>query len=249
MRISIKYIVSSILGIMVLYHIPNTIYQIPAAYAADSTPSASIKSKVDALKAEIASKAAKLKQEINSRLQNKAYVGVIKQKSDNTLTLASSSGPKIVKTTQDTNYQVTKKSKSKTTFATLSEEDYIAALGDVDETGVLTARKIIVLPTTNNQKPKTYLWGQIISVSDNLLNLRDKDAKSVAVSITSQTDTQGNYKKNDFVIVSGLMSQNEILEAKFIYVIPQGGFIKTKQLATPSAQPATKSASQSGKKK
>ena len=40
--------------------------------AVDSTPSAEIKAKLEELKKEIASKAAKLKQEVNRKLQNKA---------------------------------------------------------------------------------------------------------------------------------------------------------------------------------
>ena len=58
--------------------LPYTLYP---AHALDSTPSAEIKTKLEALKQAIASKAAIIKQEINHKLQNKAYVGLVKTKS------------------------------------------------------------------------------------------------------------------------------------------------------------------------
>ena len=85
------------------FYILHSTFYIPAAFAAESTPSsdplrqsdseASIKSKLEELKKEIASKAAKLKQEVNQRLQNKAYVGAVKAVSETSITIASQSGP------------------------------------------------------------------------------------------------------------------------------------------------------------
>ncbi|EKD65299.1 MAG: hypothetical protein ACD_50C00131G0001, partial [uncultured bacterium] len=46
----------------------TTNYELRTVYAANSTPSADIKAKLEELKKEIASKAAKLKQEIGRRL-------------------------------------------------------------------------------------------------------------------------------------------------------------------------------------
>ena len=80
-----------------------TLIPLPA-YAMDSTPSANIKAKLEELKQEIASKAAKLKQEINLKLQNKAFIGTIKTKSINSITLASNTGSKIISLNQDTQY-------------------------------------------------------------------------------------------------------------------------------------------------
>jgi len=80
---------------------------------------------------------------------------------------------------------------------------------------LVTAKKIILLPTTNSQL-KTYLWGQIISISDKLITLKDKDVKNVAVSLNSQSQV----KLNDFVILTGTKNGNDIFEAGFIFVIP-----------------------------
>ena len=212
-------------------------YCLSPVYAADSTPSADIKIKLEQFKAEIASKAAKLKSEIDRKLTNRAYIGKVKQKSNTSLTLASSSGPRIITINQDSEFASWVKGK-KFSQKILSEEDYIASLGDIDETGVLTAKRIILLPTQNSE-PKTYLWGQIIAISDNLATLKSKEGKSIAVSLNS------NVNVNQFVILTGNMGKNDIFKASFVYIIPQGGILKSKKIASPSATP--KSATPSAK--
>lgn len=211
---------------------------LPPVFAADSTPSADIKSKLEELKKEIASKAAKLKQDVNRKLKDKAYVGKVKSKSDQSITLASLTGPKMISINQDTVYESNTKKKTKFSFKTLTEEDYIVGLGDVDETGVLIAKKIILLPTANSEKQKAFLWGKIISISDKLMTLKDRSLKNVAASIA----TPSKVKLNDFVILTGTKDENGIFEAEFIYPIPQGGILKPKKVATPSAKVASPSA-------
>ena len=225
-----------------LYPIPYTLYP---TFAADSTPSADIKIKLEELKKEIASKAAKLKQEVNRKLKDKAYVGLVKAISETSLTLAAESGPKIVSINQDTVFESKIKSKQKFSQKSLSEENYVATLGDIDETGVLTAKKIILLPDVSSEKPKAFLWGQAISISDKLITLKSRDFKNVAASLPAES----KVSLNDFVILTGNMAKNDIFKARFVYVIPQGGIIKPKKVVTPSAQTATKSATSSGKKK
>lgn len=179
---------------------------------------------------EIASKAAKLKEQINKKLQNKVYVGVIKSKSTTTLTLATRTGTKIVNINQDTIYDPILSKK-----VTLKEEDSVATLGDVDETGVLTARKVVKLPTTNS-KPKTYLWGSIISVSEDIVTTRNKEGKHIAISI-SEINTP--IKVDQIIIATGYLNKNNILDAEFIFATGQ---IKTKpSVATSSTREATKS--------
>lgn len=211
--------------IIVVITIINII--VSPVYAVDSTPSAEVKSKLEALKKEIASKAAKLKGEVTRKLKDKAYVGKLKVKSPTSLTLATRSGPKIVSLNQDT---ILPKKK-------FAEEDYLVGLGDVDETGVLTAKKLILLPQPSAEQ-KTYLWGQAISISDKLVTLKDRDLKNMAVSLPPSS----NVKLNDFVILTGNKTKNDIFEVEFVYVIPQGGIIKLKKVATPSAKEATPSA-------
>ena len=231
------------------FYILHSTFYIPAALATNSTPSADIKIKLEELKREIASKAATLKTAIDKKLTNKAYIGKIKTKSNTAITIASKNGPRIVNINQDTEILSQVKGK-KYSQKLISEEDYIAALGDIDENQVLTAKKLILLPppsgTHSNQLPvKTYLWGQIVSVSDNLVILKDRNLKTTSVSLPNQKAV----KLSDFVILTGSLGKNNIFQAEFVYVIPKGGFIRPKKAATPSAQVATKSATQSGKKK
>ncbi len=225
-----------------LYPLPYTLYP---GYAADSTPSASVKAKLDILKQEIASKAAKLKSEINQKLQNKAYIGTVKTKSDEhsstgfkTITLAVSSGLKLVTVNQDTIYE-TKSKRSKFSLKSLAEEDYVAALGDVDEIGTLIAKKIILQPDPTKDVTSVF-WGQVISLSEKLV-IKTKDLKNITVTAGDNTNFS-DVKLNDFIIVTGVVNDSQILKADFIYVIPQGGFLKTKKTATPSATPASSSA-------
>lgn len=224
---------------------------VPFAYAADSSPSATLspdlKIKLDDLKKEIASKAARLKQEMNRKLLNKAYVGIIKAKTETTLTLASKTGAKIVTINEDTVFESKIKSKpsqtgskQKLSLKTLNEEDYIAALGDVDETQVLIAKKITLLPAP--KETKTYFWGQIISASNKLITVLERNQKNIAVSFSDASVKKGDdavtsddLSLRDFVITTGVLNESGILHAEFIYIIPQGGIIKPKT-ATPSGK-------------
>ncbi|MDO8618755.1 MAG: DUF5666 domain-containing protein [Candidatus Daviesbacteria bacterium] len=218
-------------------------------YAADASVSADLKSKFETfLKSpEFASKVAQLKQEINVKLQNKAYVGTVKTKSSNTLTIASLTGPKLVTVNLDTVYE-TKSKRTKYSFKALSEEDYVAALGDIDENGMLIARKIVQLPSPAPET-KTFIWGQVAGISDKLV-VKDKDLKNITVTTTSDTTFKkgGNeisfadIKLGDFAIVTGLYSDTQILKSDYLYILPTAGFLKIKKVATPSAQISTSSA-------
>lgn len=221
LRIMVFFVLSIILTSLFIPHI---------IFAVDSTPSADIKIKLDELKKEIASKAAELKQLIDQKLKDRAYVGKIKTKSDTSLTLATDNGPKIVNINQDANFE-SKVKKQIYAAKLMTEEDYIAALGDVDENGVLTARQIVLLPKTEEQS-KTYLWGQVAAISDKLVTLKDRSFKNMAASLIDSADV----KIGNFVILTGSLGKNNFFDTDFVYVIPQGGILKPKKIATPAAQ-------------
>jgi hypothetical protein len=224
-------------------------------FAADATPSSIVQSKLDELKKQIASKAAALKLDVNKRMQNKAYVGIIKTKSTTSITVAAKSGSKIINTNQDTIYQGTAPTNSKTkkapavNFGTLKEEDHIVALGDIDDTGVLTAKKIILLPTTTSEL-KTHLWGEVTSISGQNVTIKLKDSKSNSILVSNSTNYKlgiedaslSDLKVNQIIIASGLINDNQILEADFIYIIPVGSQTpKPSQIASSSATPKASS--------
>ena len=193
--------------------------------AADSTPSA-----LELFNREVASKAAKLKQLVDIKLKDKAYIGKVKTKSPSSITLATENGPKIVNINQDTEFDSNFKGK-KYSQKLIIEEDYLAALGDIDETDVQTARKIVLLPQPKTDK--TYLWGQVVAASDKLITIKDRDHKSIAISLPNQS----RVKISDHVILTGILGKNDIFEAEFVYVIPQSGILRPKKIATPSATP------------
>ncbi len=239
-RLAISLIAIFIFFVLQLFAIPYSLFTISAA---DSTPSADIKSKLDELKKEIASKAANLKQELNHKLQNKAYVGSIKTHSQVSVSLASNSGPKLVTINQDTVFDSQVKGKTYSA-KNMSDEDYIGALGDIDETQVLIARKITLLPKPKTAE-KTYIWGKIVSSNGKLANILDGTQKNIAISNSSDVD----LKLGDIVIATGKKNENDIFDAGFVSVISQGATIKPKKAATPSAQISPKPASSSAKKK
>lgn len=185
---------------------------IPTVYAADSTPSADIKTKLEELKKEIASKAAKLKQAVSQKLTNKAYAGKVENATETSATLITKSGAKIISFNQDTLFE--SKIKTKKKFIKLSPGDYVASLGDIDDTGVLTAKKIILMLPPTQQK--NYLRGEIVSVSGSLVTLADKNLKAHAVSLKKDF----KLKLKDIVILTGNFNKNEVFEAGFVYVIP-----------------------------
>ena len=239
-----KFIVYSLLFIVSIFVLTtyDTQYTI---YASDATPSADIKSKLEEFKKEIASKAAKLKQQVNQKLQNKVYVGMVQEKSETSITISDKQGRKTIKINQDTVYDTDLKPKLKYSYKLVEKDDYIAALGEVDDLGNLVAKKVVLLPT-ETITPKTILWGQIISLTENTATIRNNDLKNTTASF-AKLDT--NAKISDFVIATGFLNKNQVLQTSFVYVIPQGGFIKSKKIATPSATISTPSSTPSTKKK
>lgn len=181
-------------------------------YAAESTPSASIQQKLDELKTSIASKAAKLKGEISKNLNNKFFYGSLILKSTVSLDLETLSGQKKIIINQDTIFEELGRKKSKFSYKTLVRNDYIAALGEIDDQGLLHAKKVILLPSTINYKPKTILWGQITSEDDKFLVIRNRDKKIIPV-YKNKINTP--YKLGDTMIITGYMDKDDILEASF----------------------------------
>jgi len=198
--------------------------------AVESSPSASIKSKLEELKKEIASKAAKLKGVVNKKLTDKAYIGTIKAKSETTITLATDTDPKVTNINEDTVFESKVKGVRNVSLKILETEDYIAALGDIDDTQVLTAKKIVLHPEPAPKKE--FVWGQIISISDKLITLKNNQSKNIAVSYSGDED----FKVNNFVILTGNYNENDFFDAEFLYVIKTGGILKPQKMATESAK-------------
>lgn len=187
---------------------------VPSVQALESTSSSLNPKIIEEFEREVASKAAELKQLISKKLQNKAYIGKIKNISPSSLTITASSSPKIVNLNQDTFFESKVKLKKKLSQKNLGDEDFIIALGDIDETEALTAKKIIVLPEPKNSN-KTSLWGQVIAI-DKITTIQN-GKKNIAVVLPKDS----KVKLNEHVILTGFFSKNEIFEAEFLYIIPK----------------------------
>lgn len=200
-------------------------------YAIESSSSASmsadLKIKLKALQDQIASKASQLKAEVSESLKNKAYVGAIKSKSDTSLTVATRSGSKIITVNEFTQYSITGKNiPKKPNLKNLEADDYIAALGDIDETGVLTARKIIKV-TQDKEEEKQVIFGQAITLKNSTITIQNKDGQSTTLSVddnTSFTSPKGesldlsDIPLNKTLVAVGLRAKGEVLKARFIYL-------------------------------
>lgn len=210
-------------------------------YAQTASPSSSLKEKLKALDAEIASKAAQLLTTINRRLQNKVYVGFIKSKSNTSLTLATKSGSFIVNINDYTTYEVGKKN----SLASLAVDDYVAALGDIDDTDLLTAKKIIRYPAPTNTD-KQIFGGIVTTTTAQAITVRNFDSSMKTIDLNTQTsyrfgDESADFsaiKVNKVVYVVGLTTENR-LTARLVYIVPYTLTLPKSKIATSSASPST----------
>lgn len=211
---------------------------VPHVLAADATSSADLQAKIDQIKAEIASKAAEIKKEVNQKIDNKAFAGRVASKEGGNITL-SSTLPKVIITNDYTDFEY-----DKGLVQAINKDNFIVGLGDVDDKGNLVAKKVLkILPP----KELTVTWGKIKSSSDSSI-IVEKGAEDITIKITKNTDFQfgsedGSVKDaepNKALIVSGFENSDNSINARFIYIFKQG-FIDLFKKA------ASNSATQSGK--
>lgn len=230
------------------FYISPVLAQDSTSSSQPSSPSSDLKMKMKALQDEIASKASKLKLEITKKLQNKAYIGFIKSKSDTSITIATKDNIKIINVNEYTQYSdfsnttpSTKGQKKPGKLINLKNfeaDDYIVALGDVDETSVLSAKKIIRhSPPQTSEKQVSF--GEVISNVGNLFKIHPKEGADFSFSTDSKTifraanageieGLSGEIPPGKQIIVAAAKSQDGTLKARFIYLLYE---------ASSSAQP------------
>lgn len=206
-----------------------------------SSPSASLQTKLKVLQEEIASKAAKLKQEISRKLQNRVFVGYLKSKSNSSFLLAAKSGSRLVNINNYTEYSNQIKSKTKKvgkmTFSNIAPEDYLVALGDIDDNEVLTAKKVIKI-APDKTLAKQIIFGKVTSFDHQILTLKDKDGQKITFSLSEDTllakagsssdsttikpdkleSSFKSLKLNQTLIITGEGLEGEGLKARLIYL-------------------------------
>lgn len=223
----------------------------PALAADDPTAStsSSVKAKLDALKQEIASRAAQIKMEVNRKIANKAWAGMVKEKNNDYLMISGVTGDRKVIINEYTKYVA--KPKTSASLKDVVVNDFIYALGDVDDANNLTAKQLVKTkaPTI---PPPPQIWGQVSSVNGNNIKIASKSG-SLTVVAGASTDYQlgpndasmADAKVDRYLIAVGQVNNGQ-LAAQFIYYIPGAGY--TKPEASASAKPtATASAKATAK--
>lgn len=111
--------------------------------ASDSGILTAVDQKLQELKKDIASKAAQLKSDVNKKIVNKALVGEATVITTDTLTIHTKNGSKTIRMNEYTLFENKSKSGSKTRFTkdSLKTDDTLVCLGDIDERGILIAKK------------------------------------------------------------------------------------------------------------
>lgn len=215
----------------------------------EASSSASIAAKLDELKKEIASKAASLKTQVDKKLSNKAFAGVIMQLDDNkeattggTLTLATQNGTQKAILNEYTQFE-DKTAKKALKYEGLAKDDFVVTLGDVDDRGEMMAKKVVKLDKAKYPQ-RQIVWGKIDQIKNPNLLVRTID-KTIELITGGNTDfwlgneeaSMVDAKANKHLIAVSDVPADNNLKVRFVYLIPEVGFyvpIKNSS-ATPSA--------------
>lgn len=194
-----------------------------------ASPSEALKYKLKELQESIASRAAKLKNEIGKKLTSRAYVGTIQAISGTTITLATQKGVKIVNINDFTEFRGWKKPK----INSLANGDFIVALGDIDDTEGLTAKRIISCQDTGARcnpatiksakvdfEQRQIIWGRLVSSSQSLLSIRTNQNQVYNFAIAPDTEFRPNNLTplNKPIIVVATKTKDNALKGRFIYI-------------------------------
>lgn len=256
---SLKPRTQKLILFFLFFYFLSSIFHIPRALAVEATSSSksanlpqSLVDKINELKKEIASKAANLKNEVDKKLSNRIVVGVITQVDleSNKISIQSGNDTKVVAINDYTAFQNDLKKTSKVSIKDFSKDDFIVALGDLDDKNILNAKKLI--KTTQPKNKVVILAGQVLSTNNPNFNLLTKDNQNLTVETTANTDIFVNtteaafsdIKPKIFLITVGEKTSDKIQSSDFIYISKNLTQIKIeKQNATNSATNSTPAAS------
>lgn len=221
--------------------LPKTAY---SAAALTASPSATIKQKLDELKKEIASKAALFKKEVDKRLQNRMIFGSVGSVDNLNIQIVTLNGDKNIQTNEYTVFDLGTKlgvKSKKPTVKDFLKDDFIIGLGDVDEQEIMTAKKIVKI--VKRSKERSIKKGKVQNISPAKLELIGKDGQKIMANLSSKTTYSLKGAEIGFneletgleAIVSGEVNK-EIIEAKFVYILPQDEKNEMKKEATASGE-------------
>ena len=222
-------------------------YALPVS-AQESSDSASLMQKLTALKEDIASKAAEIKNEVNKKVQNKAIIGSIILIDDTEMTIQTLNSTKTIKYDEFTEIIGAKGKEIK--VETLEVDDRIAALGDVDDKNNLIAQRLVYLDNFASNSAQL-IYGQIQKSAANTITIQARDGQTKNLTTNAQTNFfLGNNeasildaKVEQSLLTRATLQKDGSLKARFIYFIPSTGFNKPIDKSTPPTKSALPSAS------
>ncbi len=240
--IRIKNCELRIMALAALFIIQYSLFT-PQIHATESSPSSSIKEKLKTLQDQIASKAAIIQSEVSKKLQNKVYLGTIKSKSTDEIILLTKKGEKRIIINELTDYLP---KSPKLNISLLKENDPIAALGELDNEGVLSAKRIVKLKGQSDSQ-RSIFFGVVEKKSP--LTIKTKDNQTLLINTSSQTKFKyesldagmAEVKETKPIVVVGIKDSSGKITARFIYILPYTTNLKVKA-ATESAKISTTSA-------
>lgn len=218
-------------------------------FAASPSPSSAItefQQKVEDIKKEAASKAAELKNQVSKTIQNKAFAGNLVTTQDKQLTIQSAKSQKTIITNEYTIIQDA--NKKQLSLKDLKKDDFLVSLGDVDDNGLMAAKKIVrTKPPAPNDN--AVIWGKVNSILVNTISLQKNDNGQVTITTDGSTNFKsGNdeialadIKVGNLIISVGSKIKNNTTQSQFIYLIKgeKGNKVATAS-ASPSASPRTR---------
>lgn len=211
----------------------------PSLAVESSASSKLIEQKLSELKISIASRAAKIKEDLTKRLQNKVLVGEVLSTENKLIQISADNETRDIITSEYTD----------TPKAKISVGNFLIALGEIDDKNSLVARKVLVSLRPQELEQKI-IWGQITSVQKDLLSFKPKEStlsgllvdKNTNITSTSKDLTLADIKEGTIVVAIGTQKQDK-LQTRFITVIAN------KTVKLPKSAVASSSATPSAVKK
>ncbi|KKW00011.1 hypothetical protein A3H89_01685 [Candidatus Amesbacteria bacterium RIFCSPLOWO2_02_FULL_48_11] len=191
-----------------------TIYYLLSGHANAQTPTATDSGLRDTIKKQVAEELSQIKKAVTK----KAYVGSISAKLDATVTIANLKNQSRQATvTTDTAIKLATGKDG--TPADLKVGDFVIAMGDVDGSGLMTAKRLIVTPRPPEDK-RQVLFGTVTKTASGSLTLEHPDKKTITLKISSITKYSAKSKFTDIKIGTKLIFVADSASALLIHLIP-----------------------------
>lgn len=220
-----------------------------------SSASSSLLQKINEIKEKAASKAADFISEVAKKMQNKAYFGKIYSISGDNIKIELANNSFDISVNEYTKYASSLKNAKKITGTKdLKDGDFISVLGDVDDKGVLNAKKLIKSnPIASGSA--SLVWGVVQKITGGTIIVKSSDSSEQTVTsygksnvfLGQQEGTLADIKPGRIIIARGKQTNSAGLTSTYIYIVPPSADAKPEKtpissgpatfLASPSASP------------